>query len=471
MSLFSNQRKTPEIGKDVLRYAGVALGGLAGGIGGLWLSRRLLQSVVGTLTSRLLSDPYQENLWGFVSASIRTPPMEIVETKLRAQEGKALQRPFGSPRRFHAFEGLMFDMVMLDRLPTPGNVPVDTSVVLGKRAKRPLRLELPVMVSGMAYGLALSERAKVALAKGTALAGTATNTGEGPFLPAERAAARSLVIQYNRGSWNKEPEILRQADMIEIQFGQGAQGAIGHRMQAKDIDATLRTSFGLQPGQDAIVEARQPGITGSRELRRLVDDLRRETGGVPIGVKLGAGKGLERDLAIILDAGVDYVAIDGAGAATKGAPPILEDDFGLPTVYALCRAARFVQREGLADRTSLIVMGGLATPGDYLKALALGADAVYIGTVALLALAHTQIVKSLPWEPPTQLIWYRGADQHEFNVGQGAKHLANYLLACKEEMVEGIRALGKQSVAEVNLDDLVALDQLTADITGATRAY
>lgn len=366
---------------------------------------------------------------------------------------------------------MMFNIAQLHRLPTQVGSPVVTGVTIGPRAARPLHLAMPIIVSGMAYGMSLSARAKVAIARGTALVGTATNTGNGPWLQAERDAAKKLVLQISRGTWAKDEWMLRQADMLEIQVGQGAFGGVGHKMSSARIGPVLRQRFGLAPGQDAVIESRQPGVACERDLARLIARLRRVTGGVPVAVKIGAGDDIEADLAIIVRAGADVITVDGAESGSHGSPPILEDDFGLPTLYALCRARRALDRLDPRHGVSLVISGGLSSPGDYLKALALGADAVAIGTMALFAVSHSQITKALPFEPPTQVVWYRGKQSKRFDSEQGARDLANYLRSCTREMADGVRALGKTSLADVCRDDLVALDDLTAKITGLPLAW
>lgn len=432
----------------------------------IWV-RRAFAHVV----RRLLTDPYDRNLLELFSVTRRAGLQTVLETSLRAEEGGPILRPFGSVRSFPRFESLLFNFAQLADFPVEPDQPVDFRTVIGPQAARPLVLELPILIAPMAYGLSLSAAVKVALAKGATLAGTAANTGEGPYLPDERAAARHLILQYGRGTWAKEPEILRQADAIEIQWGTGARGGVGSVMPAARFDARLRRLLGLETGEEAVAQAVQPGVTKAADLRTLVGRLRETAGGVPVGVKLAAGKDLERDLEFAVEAGADFLTVSGAEAGTWGSPPILEDDFGLPILYALSRAARYMERQELRGRVSLLVEGKLQTPGDFLKALALGADAVYIGSVALFALAHTQILKALPWEPPTQVLWYSGRRTPMFDVEQGAWSLARFLQSCRAEMAEGIRALGKTSHREVSRADLVALDPFTAEICGVESAY
>ena len=175
----------------------------------------------------------------------------------------------------------------------------------------------------------------------------------------------------------------------------------------------------------------------------LVEKLRNISGGVP-GAKIGAGKHLERDLYWLCSSGIDYISLDGAEAATKGSPPILQDDFGIPTVFATYRAAKWIEENGYKDKVSLIVSGKIRTPGDILKACALGADACYIGTVALFAVSHSQIEKHCPLNS-LPLTWYKGSHSKRFNIDLCTKNLNNSL-ACRLELAEGIRALGKTSI-------------------------
>lgn len=453
---------------------GLGIGIAAAALGGLglkYLGRKTIEKFSRSAIHTIMTDLYNENIWEFISATTRVGPQTIVEANMRAEEGKVVNRPLGSPRKFPSLDSLMFTFAQLAKLPTPGDVPIDTSVIIGKKAAKPMLLKTPIIVSGMAYGYALSEKFKVALAKGATVAGTATNTGEGPWLPQERKAAKYLILQYNRGHWSKSIEILKQADAIEIQIGQGAIGGVAHTLSANLLDKRLRAQFQVAPGEDAVVHSRQPGINRPKKLRQLVNELREITEGVPIGVKMGAGKNLEYDLDLAVESGVDFIAVEGAEAATKGSPPILQDDFGLPTVFTIARAGKFLAESDVKDRVSLIAAGKLNTPGDFLKAIALGADAVYIGTMALFATAHTQVLKALPFEPPTQVAWYDGKVQHKFNVEEGAKSLARFINSCTAEIQEGIIALGKTSLHQVNKEDLMALDPIVAEATGVEPAY
>ncbi len=445
--------------------------GLTGYYGLTWLGRKVVKTAGTSFLHRLMIDTYEENLWEFISASRKVGLQNIIETNLRSQEGEMINRPLGSPKKFPGLDGLMFNFAQLHKLPTDEGANIDTAAIIGPQANKPLKISMPILISGMAYGLSLSAKAKITLAKGSTMAGIATNTGEGPFLSAERKAAEKLILQYNRGKWNKGEKILKQADAIEIYIGQGAGGGVGHYIEAKQIDGKIRRAMGLKQGEQAIIHATLPGIKKHNYLHHLTAYLREITDGVPVGVKIAASKYIEKDLEIALGAGVDFISIDGSEAGSKGTAPLLQDDFGLPTLFALIRASNYLQKHNLKGKVSLIMAGGFYNPGQMLKALALGADAVYIGAIALFAMSHTQVLKAIPWEPPPALVFYNGAFQKKLNVDKGAKSLANFLLACNEEIKEGVRALGKKSIREVDKNDLFALDPFTAKAIDIPLGY
>lgn len=423
------------------------------------LAKPLINFAHDRILKILMTDPYHENLWEFVSAGSKAGLQTILETNLRAQTGKTINRPLGSPKKFPTSNMLMFNIAQLHKLPTPEDVPVDMSVTLGPQAAKPMKIDMPIIITAMAYGLGLTEKAKIALAAGASAVGTAINNGEGPFLTSERKAAKHYILLYDRGGRNHDPAIIRQADAVEIQFGQGAYAGIGHMTSYKDMDPKTRKLLHVKPGGYTMTHARVPGVNiPHKDLPPLIKRLRKITGGVPIGAKLGAGNYLEKDLEILVDAGIDFVALDGAQAATKGSPPILQDDFGVPTVFAVHRAAQYLKKQGLKGKVTLIAGGGLNTPGEFLKTIALGADIIYIGSIALFAMAHTQVLKAMPWEPPPQVVFSQSHFGNSLNTKKAAKNLANFLKSCNEEMMEGIRALGKTSVKDVNKDDLASLD-------------
>ncbi|CAA7603045.1 Glutamate synthase large subunit-like protein [Acididesulfobacillus acetoxydans] len=456
---------------DVLRRAGKMVGLSTLGAAGIYvLGRLVFKRLVTQSASKILQEPYDRNIFEAYAMTKRMNPMTTVDTNLRAESGQPVMS-FGTPFPMPSFEGIRFSPAQLYRFSTPQDVEIDTALVLGKKAAKPMKLDIPILITGMAFGNGLSKQAKLAAAEAATLAGTATNCGDGPFNAWERAAAKHYIVQYGRTKFNRDPNILRQADMIEIQFGHCGWVGLGSKYAWREFTPELRKAFALKRGEDLVYHANFPEVPKPQDLGRLITDLRNLTGGVPIGVKITCGHDIERDLALILEGGADVITLDGGQATSHWSPECIHDNFSLPTVSALCRAARFLDKEKVRDRVSLLVEGGLETPGDFLKALALGADGVEIGFVALVALLHNQEFKALPYEPPAQLLWYTGRYKNKFNRKEGAKYLANYLRACVEEMRLMTRGVGKTALRDVSADDLFAIDEMSAKIANLPLHY
>lgn len=436
-------------------------------------SRKLIDQITDTLLLRLLRDPYVENIWELVSTTMKVTPVQLVELVLRAESGKPLGRPFGSVYHFSPWQELLFNPVHLVRLPTKEQKNVNTGVTLGPKAKRPLELKIPLLITGMSYGGALSKQARIALAKASTQAGTATNSGEGAYLPEEREHAAKYIYQYHRGLWphGNKTDFYALADMVEIQLGQGAQASTPQTTKAEQIDEEFREIYGLAEGEDMVIDARLRGVESPEDLKKLVARLKEETGGVPIAYKFAASHYIEKEIEIAVEAGIDVIVVDGAEAGTHAGQPLLEDDFGLPTIHALVRAVDYLEEKGVKNEVSLIAAGGLFSPGHFLKAMALGADAVYLGTAAVMAMIHTQMVETAPLEPPTQLALYSGRLKTELDIDLAAESLTNYLNSCVAEMTLGVVALGKEALSAVDRQDLCALTPQAADLTGVELAY
>ncbi|MBX5464549.1 MAG: FMN-binding glutamate synthase family protein [Clostridia bacterium] len=435
--------------------------------------RRLLDRLVDRLLVRLLSDRYDENLWDLVIGITRMGPHVLFETELRAETGRVLRRPLGSLVRVEVLSGLAFNPAQLVRLPAPPDAPVDLSTTLGPRAPRPLRVDFPVLVAGMAYGFGVHRQVALALARGAEQAGTAYNAGGGPLLEEVASANRRLVLQYAGGAWTRNPERLGRAQMVEIRLGHGGRAATGRILAAGEVPEEVRRALGgaAERGEPLRIEAPLPGTTTPRQLRRLVARLRGVTGGAPVAVKLAATHDLELEVLALLDAGVDVLVIDGSEGGTRASPPVLEDDFGLPTAHALARVTRLLEQVGARGEVSLVISGGLRTPGEVLKAIALGADAAYLGTAVLMAATHGQISKSVPVEPVTQIAWSDGRLADRFDAEKGARTVAAFLRAFREEMEEALRALGYRRIGQLSRADLVARDPLAAEVFGLPVAW
>ncbi len=425
------------------------------------LLRKLGSNITGDAVRTIARDQYTENLFEMVPAARKINPINLAEIAMRAAQGMPLSRPLGSHIHFSPWEKLLFNPVHLYRFPTPENVGINTSVVIGPRAKRPLHLSIPLIIAGMSFGGALSKTAKIALAKAATMAGTATNTGEAGLLEEEREAASLLIGQYNRGGWLNTPDKYKRLDAIEIQLGQGAQGSAQQRTSAHNIGKDYREVFELKKGQDARIHSRLPNVNTREDFVALVKQLREETG-VPVGLKIAASHYLEEELQVALEAGCDFITVDGAEGGTHGGAPTLQDDVGLPTIYAVSRAAKYLARKGAAPDVSLIATGGLVTPGQMLKAMALGANAVYTGTAAVMAMVGDQMAKTVPFEPPTGMVVYTGKMTGHLDMERSVRNLFNFLNSCVMEMELVAISTGKVALADINRDDLVCLDPFLA---------
>ncbi len=225
----------------------------------------------------------------------------------------------------------------------------------------------------------------------------------------------------------------------------------------------------MEKGQDASIYSRMPGKETPQDIIDMVNKMKAQFE-VPVGVKIAATDYIEYELAIIAKTQADYIVIDGAEGGSAGSPPTLQDDMGLPTLHGLVRAVDYLTENGLREKFSLIVAGGLATPGHFLKAMALGADAVYIGSIALLAAMHTQASKVMPQAPPSQLALYKGKMNDKLDIDSAAHHLTNFLASCTAEMKLAVQAMGKHSVKELTREDLVAVDRDLAEFAGIRYA-
>lgn len=435
-----------------------------------WALMKAMNPMVDEAVAKMMTEEYSDNMFAMVTVSEKLSPRAIMEAAMRAESGKELARPLGSPVVLSPWTKLFLNPRQLFHLPTQDYTSINTTTVIGPTAKKPLQLDIPIMVTGMSYGGSLSLQMKMALAKGAAAAGTATNTGESAVTNEERDSAKYLIGQYHRGGWLNGPEQLGRLDAIEIQLGQGAWGgAVDEPILANTIGEHLRKTWHLKKGQDATIYSRMPGKETTQDIIKMVNNMKSQFD-VPVGVKIAATDYIEYELAVIAQTQADYIVIDGAEGGTAGSPPTLQDDMGLPTLFGLVRAVDYLEARGIRDKISIVVTGGLATPGHFLKALALGADAVYIGSIAVMAALHTQSLKVLPQAPPSQLALYKGKMNDKLDVDSAAHHLTNFLNSCRVEMQLATQAAGKSALKELNREDLVSVERDLAEFAGVRYA-
>ena len=314
-------------------------------------------------------------------------PEIIEDIQVKAQLGRYRIRGYGTLRKFPSFDDLTFVTSGLSRVPLEGyRERCSTETVLGKRfAKNPLVLNSPITITGMSYG-ALSRNAKIALGRAATAVGISTCTGDGGMLPAEREASRLLVYQVLPSRYGFDPDHLRMADALEIVIGQGAKPGTGGLLLGLKVSDEIAGLRDLPSGIDQRSPVRHPDWMGSDDLIIKIEELREVTEGrVPVYIKLGAGR-VTDDVKLAAKVGADVIVVDGSEAGTGASPEIQLDHTGIPTLPALVEARRALEEIGLEDEVQLIISGGIRGGADIAKALALGAEAVAIGTAALIAL-------------------------------------------------------------------------------------
>jgi glutamate synthase domain-containing protein 2 len=437
-------------------------------VGWRWITKKMVR-MTGKI---ILTENYQENIMEMMPGLRHMGIQNVLENTLRAQTGIPVDRPLGgSAKKWPHLDPITFIPVQTSPFPIANDEDVDMSVTIGPNAKKPMEINIPLMISGMGYGISLCEQARLSLAEAAKKTGTALNSGQGGILPEELNTAGKYILQFSKTEWGKEKHVIRRADAIEIRLGQGATAGMGRRTLPKNLKGRARDIMGLKENEVAVISENFYEDQTLDDLKQLVDELREITEGVPIGVKIGAGGKIEEDIDHLIYMGVDFMTIDGGQAAMHGAPPILYDDFGIPSLHAVVRAANYLEKREMRGKISLVVSGGLLVPGHFLKMLALGADAVYAGSAMLFALAHDQVLNAIPFEPPTQAIWYDGEFSDRFKTEDGVKAAENFLKSSTEEMKIALRAMGKRTLKELSRKDLVSYDRLTAQMIGIPYSF
>lgn len=340
---------------------------------------------------------------------------------------------------------------------------VGTDVVIGPNAQKPLRLKIPLFVSDMSFG-ALSEPAKIALAMGAEMAGTGICSGEGGMLPEEQEANSRYFYELASGRFGFEWEKLNKVQAFHFKGGQGAKTGTGGHLPGHKVQGKIAEVRGLDEGQDAISPPRFPEWTKPAEIKSFADEVRNRTGGIPIGYKLSA-QHIEKDIDAALEVGVDYVILDGRGGGTGAAPIIFRDNISVPTIPALARARRHLDTLGRQD-ISLVITGGLRKPADFIKALAMGADAIAVSNAAMQAIGCIAMRACHTNNCPVGIASQRPELASRVIVESSAKQLANFFEASVELMQVMARACGHDHLSKFNANDLTTWKRDMADLSG-----
>ncbi|SFJ73853.1 FMN-binding glutamate synthase family protein [Methylophaga sulfidovorans] len=398
----------------------------------------------------------------------------MAEIRRAADTGIYDIRGAGAKRKLPHFDDLLFLGASMSRYPLEGyREKCNTSVTLGTRfAKKPITIDTPVTIAGMSFG-ALSAYAKEALGRGASAVGTSTTTGDGGMTPEERGQSSKLVYQYLPSRYGMNPDDLRKADAIEVVLGQGAKPGGGGMLLGQKITERVAKMRTLPMGVDQRSACRHPDWTGPDDLEIKIKELREITDWqVPIYIKVGATR-TYYDVKLAVKAGADVIVVDGMQGGTAATQDVFIEHVGIPTMAAIPQAVQALQEMGMHRKVQLIVSGGIRNGADVAKCMALGADAVAIGTAALVALGDNDP----KWEEEYQKLgstagayddWHEGRDpagistqdpelMKRFDPVEGGRRLANYLRVLTLEAQTLARACGKNDLRHLEPEDLVAL--------------
>ena len=344
---------------------------------------------------------------------------------------------------------------------------VTTKVVIGPKAKKPLELDIPLFVSDMSFG-ALSKEAKTALSKGAELAGTGICSGEGGMLPDEQANNSKYFYELASAKFGFSWDKLDNVQAFHFKGGQGAKTGTGGHLPGAKVSKEIAEVRGLKEGETAISPATFPDFHGVEDFKTFAKKVRERTGGIPIGFKIAASH-IEKDIQFALDVGVDYIILDGRGGGTGSAPTILRDNINVPTIPALARARKYLDKSGAKDVT-LVITGGLRVAEDFAKALMLGADAIAVSNSALQAIGCLGMRACGSNNCPVGIATQKESLRSRLIIDSSAKQLHNYFDATNNLIKVISRACGYDHISKFNVEDLSTFDRDIHQLTGIDYA-
>ena len=397
----------------------------------------------------------------------RESEMEMIHHMADGWLGKhGYTEPMRTEKQPPLWDKIIFLPRQLASPPLLDDDPVELKTVIGKSAKKPIAISLPLYVSHMSFG-ALSREAKMALAEGSKIAGTMICSGEGGMLPAERERAGVYILEMASGYFGWTDEAMAKADGIEIKIGQAAKAGMGGMLPGKKVTDEIAKVRGLKQGQDAISPSRFKDIASIAELKKRVADIRKSVDGKPVGIKFAAGR-LEEDLAAAMECEPDFITIDGRGGATGAAPKHVKDNICIPTLYALDRARRFFEERGV--KMDIMVTGGLRLPSDFAKAIALGATSVACATASMLAIGCQQYMACHTGKCPVGIATQDPELRKRLDVETSAKKLVNFFETTKHQLTDFARICGHKNIHELSLADIATTSDEIARHTAIPHA-
>ena len=368
-----------------------------------------------------------------------------------SRTGEALIEPMRTTLPVISWDAILIKGAQIAKIPLNHDLPVNTRTVIGPGAEKPLIIEVPFFVTHMSFG-ALSREVKMALAMGSAALKTAMGSGEGGILPEERDLAYRHILEYVPNRYSITDENLKAAAAVEIKIGQSTSPGLGAHLPAEKVTTEIAAIRGYPEKTDIISPASYDDIRNQEELAKKIRWLREKSGGKPIGVKIAAGN-IEADLGVIIPAKPDYITVDGRPGATGSAPKYIKDSTSVPTIYALHRARKFIDSQNARD-ISLVITGGFRTSADIAKALAMGADAVALGTASLMACACQQYRVCNTGKCPVGVTTQDPELRKRLEISISARKLELFFRVTLEELKDIARLTGNDDVHALSVADL-----------------
>lgn len=366
-----------------------------------------------------------------------------------------------------SWDNILLLPAQFSRKPLLDEESVASEVIIGPNANKPLRLDIPLFVSDMSFG-ALSREAKIALSKGAEMAGTGICSGEGGMLPAEQEANSKYFYELASGRFGFDWEKVKKAQAFHFKGGQGAKVGTGGHLPGHKVTEEIGKVRGIEPGTSAISPATFTDMSSVEDFRRFGDAVREATGGIPIGFKLAASH-IEQDIDFALEAGADYIILDGRGGGTGAAPTILRDHICVPTIPALARARRHLDKLN-AKGITLVITGGLRVPQDFVKAMALGADAIAVSNSALQAIGCLGMRACHTNNCPVGIATQKENLRSRLMIQQSARQLHNFFSASTDLMKVVARSCGHYHLNEFKFEDLTTFDYDMHRLSGVNYA-
>ncbi len=428
----------PQEGKNTLKRIREA-------IFGTWLPRE--EEDIQSSTREKDSDQYLDE-WKRRGDKLEGYMKDIHEMSVT---GKSIVEPMRTKKSVISWDNILFLGAQLAKMPLNEDEEVSTKTIIGPKAKKPLEIEAPIYITHMSFG-ALSKEIKIALARGSAAVKTAMCSGEGGILKESMNEAYKYIFEIAPNKYSLNDENLKNSDAIEIKIGQSAKPGMGGHLPAEKVTLEIAKLRGYNEGEDIVSPARFEDIKDRNDLKSFVGDLRTRSEGRPIGIKIAAGH-IEADLEYALFAEPDFITIDGRPGATAAAPKFIKGSTSVPTLFALHRARKYFKENNVKD-VSLVITGGFRVSSDIAKALAMGADAVALGTSVLMACACQQYRICQTGDCPVGVTTQKDDLRSRIKIDASTKRLENFLKATIEELKQFARLTGNDDVHKMSLGDI-----------------